>query len=267
MNIEKLIVNLIKNLEIQSILCYGSYAHGLNDDKSDIDLLILVKKEIPTNDIRKRVYASIKNIEVLVIEKNMANWDVSWSPVNDKIIMNNQLIEIGYNTVSWADTVVNKLVVKNQITFPEFPFRPYTFLGLLENSKILYDKDDFIINYLDRIKPMPEKLREEIINEFLPILEESYDELRDYAVRDIGILAYQFQLSRGIDAIVSLLFAVNDMYDPATKRVEPFLFKLKKQPLHLKEFITHVLPRFYEHKSEVIAFFKTCLDFTENNRN
>lgn len=265
MNLDVLTAHLATQIKAQSILCYGSYAQGLDDDQSDIDLLVLVPNEIPSKKIRESCYKNFSNTSIISLEKDMGDWDVSWTPVNDCVQIDNKRIDVGYNTVLWVNHIIDNLINKHQISFAEFSFRPYTFLGLLETAKILYDKDHFISSWLIKIKPMPLMLKKQIIQDFLPILKESRDELRDYAARNIGILAYQFQLFRGLDAMVSLLFAINDTYDPASKRTEKFLLKLKKLPPNLSQFINLFLPRFYDYQQETIHFFDDCIHFIENN--
>lgn len=265
MDLNKFVQHLVREVKPQSIICYGSYAQMLNDDKSDIDLLVLVNNVIPKKHLRGKSYRAISDIKILSLEKNMDNWNPSWTPVNDCLMVENQVIDVGYNTTQWVKCVIKNLILKNQITFKEFPFRPYTFLGLLETCKILYDEDNFITKCLSQIKPIPLALKREIINSCLPILKESYEELIDYSKRDIGILAYQFHLFRGLDALITLLFIVNDAYDPASKRTEAFIFKLKKQPADLTDFINRILPRFYENKNEVLKFLKSSIDFIKKN--
>lgn len=266
MNITDLVNHLVKEFEIQSILCYGSYAQMLQDDKSDIDLLVLMKHSVPSSIIRKSCYSKFHNIKIVSLDEELASrWDVSWTPVNDRFMLMNQPIDIGFNTISWVKTVIEKLIVENKITFAEFQFRPYTFLGMLESSKILYDSNDFVKKCLSQIRPMPPALKDKIIHSFLPTVKESYEELIDYSDRDIGILAYQFHLFRGLDAAIGILFAINEVYDPASKRIESILFNLKKQPPNLSEFINKTLPRFYENKKAVIQFFESYIKFIEEN--
>lgn len=258
--------HLVKEFDVQSILCYGSYAQMLQDERSDIDLLILLKSSILSPQARKKCYDKFSNVHITTLDENLSNrWDVSWTPINDRLMLQTQAIDIGYNTTQWVSSVIDKLIIENKITFDEFPFRPYTFLGLLESSKILYDEDNFIKECLVKIRPMPVKLKKAIIDSFLPILKESYEDLMDYSGRNIGILAFEFQLFRGIDAIIGILFAINEVYDPASKRTEAFLFKLKKQPANLSDFIINILPGFYENQKLVIQFFKESIDFIEKN--
>lgn len=86
----------------------------------------------------------------------------------------------------------------------------------------------------------------------------------DCAERHIGILTFQFHLCLALDALIGIVFAINEVYDPASKRTEKFLFKLKKQPPQLFEFINQILPRFYENKNEVINFFKESIKYIES---
>lgn len=132
-------------MKIESILCYGSYAQAQHDHKSDIDLLVIMPEKIPSSEERDLIYKKIPNISIVSIDKKQADmWDTSWTPINDQVRIEHQLIEVGYNIKSWAMIIIDKLIDKNLITFEEFPFRPYTFLGLLETSKILYDRNNFI---------------------------------------------------------------------------------------------------------------------------
>ena len=264
MIIEQAIPVLVTHLEPQSILLYGSYAQNLQDEKSDFDLLVLLKT-IPVPDTRQDAYEKIPHAKIVemapaALQQNNG-WDNSWSPINDKLLVHGKKVEIGYNTITWVNRVVKKLIVKHQTTFKEFLFRPYTFLGLLESCKILYDHSNFIHKIRSQIRPIPQPLKRAIVQEFFPILLEAHEELKDYALRNIGILAYQFHLFRGIDALIQILFVLNDTYDPALKRMEPFLFKLEKLPTHLEGFVNNVLPRFFEKQKEVSQFLEEAIQF------
>jgi hypothetical protein len=55
--------------------------------------------------------------------------------------------------------------------------------------------------------------------------------------------------------------ALNETYDPAFKRMEPFLFGLKLLPPHFENFILHTLPKFYEKQIEVSDFFEKAINY------
>lgn len=264
MIINDVIPVLAQNLKPQSILLYGSYALNLQDEHSDFDLLIIGKK-LPSSTRRQKIYKNISNAQLIEIDQQVSRqkngWDNSWSPVNDKLQINKYKLDIGYNTIGWVNSVIENLIDEHQITFKKFPFRPYTFLGLLETCEVLYDQENYIQQIQSRIRPIPKPLRNKITQEFLPILLEADQELKDYAKRNIGILSYQFHLFRGIDSLIQILLIQNDVYDPASKRIEVLLFDLKKQPPNLKKFILEILPRFYEKQGEVIKFFEDAIQY------
>lgn len=267
--IDAVISVLINNLHVQAILLYGSYAQNLQDKYSDFDLLVLLK-EIPLPADRKSAYEKIPYAKVIdiaprVVQENNG-WDNSWSPINDKLQVQGKRVEIGYNTTRWVNRIVNNLIVKHKTTCKDFPFRPYTFLGLLEACQVLYDCNHFTQKIRSKIRPIPEPLKKTILKEFFPILLEAQEELKDYTVRNIGILAHQFHLFRGIDALMQILFVLNDVYDPALKKIEPFLFNLKLLPPHFKEFIIHTLPRFYEKQKEVNQFLEEAIHFLQEHK-
>ena len=254
MNINNITNNLATHLGAVAIVCYGSYANGSHDAASDIDLLVLMPDGIPDEKARKTAYSQAK---VLELDKKLAGeWDTFWSPVNDRIEIEGQVIEIGYNTKARVLDVIDKLIHKHDI---HFAFRPYTLLGLLEECRVLYDKEGFIDTCRSMIRPIPTALKQAIIAEFLPKLKESVDDLEDCAKRTIGILAYLFFLERAIDAMIQLLFISNDVYDPASKRTEHKLKALKHLPKDIFVFLNEILPRFYEHKDKIVLFFREIL--------
>ena len=69
-------------------------------------------------------------------------------------------------------------------------------------------------------------MKKNIAKSYLPVLCDCVDDLMDNIQRDIGILAYQFHVFMALDAICQLLWVINDVYDPSSKRTEAYLFKL-----------------------------------------
>lgn len=260
--IHKLISHFGNQLKIESILCYGSYAAGLQDDKSDIDLLILTNK-LPQVSQLQKIYQSLPDVTHFEFI-DLAHWDNSWSLLNSSLSINGIKFDIGFNSTSWVKTIVENLIGKNEISFKEFPFRPYTFLGLLENSLCLYDKNLFISKLKSKIRPFPIALKKAIIKSTLPMLQSSYDDLIDNIERDLGILTYQFHIFMGVDAMCELLWVINDTYDPASKRAEHYLFKLKNLPENFVELITVQLPQSYTQKQQFIVAIGKAKKYIED---
>jgi len=250
-------------MPIESILCYGSYPAGLQDKKSDIDLLIIVDKLPPIENIMD-VYTHLKCIKKVEKKDIDTCFDSSWTLANAQLETHSGLIlEPGFNTKKWINKVIKKTIDEGQITFKEFPFRPYTFLGLLETCTVLYDKNKFISKIKKKIRPFPPKLKKDIIQTNLNILKNSFGDLKDCHERGIGILAYQFHISMALDAAIQVLWALNDIYDPASKRSEYFLFKLNILPDHFEQFLHESLPNCFLKQDEFIKNFEKIVDFIQ----
>ncbi len=264
MDIRDVAKQIATHLNATSILCYGSYAANMHDNKSDIDLLVIMPSEIPDCHTRQLCYEALDGATILELDKsNAGGWDNSWSPVNDRLKIENQIIEIGYNSTSWVLEVIDNLISKHKFRFPAFPFRPYTFLGLLETCQVLFDRDNFASFCLSRLRPMPPELKRAIAREFFPMLQESVQDLIDSSERNVGILTYLFFLERSIDAAIQILFVINDVYDPASKRTEAYLKQLKTIPPNLFFFLEELLPRFYENKEVIGLFFNDFIKFAK----
>ncbi|HET9843093.1 MAG TPA: nucleotidyltransferase domain-containing protein, partial [Gammaproteobacteria bacterium] len=246
-SLNPIIQSLNKEINITAVLCYGSYAEGTQDEKSDIDLLVICDDLIPESSVRYKIYEK-NNGQQIKLQKPHENWETTWTPINDEFLYKGKKIEIGYNLSSWVKDVVNKIVNEGKTTLEDFQFRPYTFLGLLENSVCLFEKENFISLIRKQIRPFPPTLKAEIVKENFSIFNESLEDLEDFNHRDIGLLAFQFMLFRGLDAAIQIIFAINEVYYPASKREEKHLMRLPKLPQGMHELIYDLLPGFFNRK-------------------
>lgn len=237
--------------DVLSVLILGSLAQGTIDKYSDIDLLVILKDSIPSSHQRGKHFYNHKGIEVIKIEKGNTDWNNQWSPVNDKIKYKNIEIDIAYNVKDWVDKVVEKVCKSSNVTIPEFTFRPYTFIGLLKSSIVLYDKGGYIKQIIKRAKVFPKKLKENILKDNISIFKESLGDLTDYSKREnIGNMAFLFHLNMVLDAFLNILFAINEEYDNASKRPENELSKLKKLPKNFKGRINKITEGPFDYKGK-----------------
>lgn len=257
---------LCKEMSPIAILCYGSYAHGMQDEKSDIDLLIFVEK-LPSKSARKRIYKKISAIKILELGNDKNLWESAWTLRNDRLDLDGVKIEPGFNKLNWLKRVISSLLKKNDPAPNSMPFRPYTILGLIEASIVLYEKNFCITNLRKQIRPFPKKLKKAIIAQNYPLFCENYNDLLMNSDRNIGFLAYQFQIGMFFDTVLQLLFVINDVYDPASKRVEAFLAQYKFLPEGFIEFIEQVLPKCYHDRTPLIKYAKKIKVFIEKKLN
>jgi predicted nucleotidyltransferase len=106
--------------DLISIILFGSYARGTATKYSDIDLLIIAKN-LPKRRIDR--YKIIKDIDLEFLKK----YYITLSPI---------LIE----PEELSTKSINPLIY-----------------GILTGHKIIYDKNNFWKNYLERIKPIIKK--------------------------------------------------------------------------------------------------------------
>jgi hypothetical protein len=206
--------------DVRGMLCFGSYAMGTFDACSDVDLYVFCHPAIPGSQARKDAYVKIPGTTHLEIDHVESGPAGRWCPRTDRFRLNDTVMDISWDTVEWISTVVRKVTKESCTSIPELPFRPYTMLGLLETSVILHDPGSMLRNLKSAVRPYPARLKQALVSEGLAIIRASLDELRDCVRRGIGNTAFHFHFERVLDALGTTLFAINERYDPATKRAE-----------------------------------------------
>jgi predicted nucleotidyltransferase len=212
------------------VLCFGSYAVGAQDNHSDIDLYVVCTPALLSAIERQTLLACIPNAVDVQLGHETPGWDNSWSLLSDTLSVAGQRFELSYNTAMWLEAVVDKVMSDGATSLPEMPFRPYTVAGMLANAVMLYDSKGTLAGLIERLYPYPALLKENLLREFWPILHAELADLRDCAMRDIGNTAFLFHLWRACDALIQILFALNEHYDPASKRSEGELARLTCLP-------------------------------------
>ena len=225
------IVESLARLEgVQAILCFGSYAMGTFDEYSDLDLFVFCEPEVVSASERKRVLEGLQGVTYFEESDTAVGWDSQWSPQGNHLRVNGVLFEISYNTMDWIRTVVRRVTQEGATSIPEQKFRPYTMLGLLENGIILYDPCSCLRHLSDCLYPYPTQLKQRLISDSLHTLKDCLAELKDGVKRGLGLTFFHFFFHRMCDALYTLLFALNEKYDPATKRSEIEYEKLSLLP-------------------------------------
>jgi predicted nucleotidyltransferase len=234
--VRKLVLPVVEALtqapSVVGILCFGSYALEVYDEHSDIDLYVLCDPEMMPEAVRRTLLSNIQGVTDLQLHQTHAGWTNQWTPQSDRLLLNRMPIELSYNTKNWVTTVVRQVIEDGALSLPEFTFRPYTLLGLLANAIVLYDPVGVIAQLLARLIPYSAPLKANLIRKNLPILTEWLVDLHDCAMRDFGSSSFLFYLWHICDALDTLLFAINETYDPAAKRSEHELSKLPLLPNH-----------------------------------
>lgn len=223
-----------KQNDVVAMLCFGSYALNTFDQYSDIDLFVVCDLAIMPESTRRDIFRVIPTASDIQLNCTTPGWDDQWSPEADKLKLGQSWLDVSYNTRDWLATVVHKVTTEGAVSIPECTFRPYTILGLLSNAITLYDPQGFIRELRSRLDPYPARLKERLIADNLSILTDRLNELQDCVARDLGNSTFLFHLWHACDAFVSILFALDERYDPATKRPEREFKKLRIAPPDLE---------------------------------
>ena len=216
--------------EVVGIVCFGSYALGTADRYSDVDLLVLCHPSVMPVGTRQTVLATLPATQYYHGQTCEMSWEEPWATVADKVVLEAVTVDIVYQTQAWLTDVVEHVLTTSALSTPAMPFRPYTMLGLLDTGVVLYDPTGILAGLRQRLRPYPAVLKANIVRAYEPLMVAGVAELHDYARRDIGPGAFLFHLVRVMDAMASLLYAVNECYDPATKRGEIALDQLPLLP-------------------------------------
>ena len=215
---------------VVSIVCFGSYALGTADRHSDVDPLVLCHPSVIPAGTRQTVLATLPATQHYHGQACAMGWKAPWAAVADTVVLEAVTVDMVYQTQAWLTDVVDQVLTTGALSTPAMPFRPYTMLGLLDTGVVLYNPAGVMAGLRQRLRPYPAVLQANIVRAYEPLMVAGVAELHDYARRDIGPGAFLFHLVRVMDAMSGLLYAVNECYDPATKRGEIALGQLPVLP-------------------------------------
>lgn len=200
---------------VSAILVFGSVATGHVDEHSDVDMFVICKS-IPKKTIRQKLLSPLS--QCWQFDHSSSN--ELFPTIDEHGVIDNVLVTLHYQNIAWIQGVLDQIINAGAITTRQLPFRPYTLAGLLQRSWLLSDKDALVKQWRDQLAIYPPALKENVIRHFRPILVEQVEELVSNAERGIGSSVFIFNLNWAIDACISILYAINGVYDPADRRAQ-----------------------------------------------
>ena len=206
------IVNEFKRLdEVVAITLAGSCASGSNDTYSDIDIDIIIKKDIP---VEKRENIAKKFSDLMEINNTF------WGPSDEFILRNSSIqVDIAYFNFSWLeDQLVNVLDNYNASL-------GYTtcFWHNVINALIVYDKDNEFKDLQEKYKrKYPLELKKNIINKNYPILKNNFSAYYNQIEKAISrhdLVNINNRVAAFLDSYFDIIFAINEIPHPGEKRL------------------------------------------------
>ena len=201
---------------VSCVYVFGSVATGDADERSDLDITFVCHPDIlPVSD------------RVEALSRIGRSWDFDSATLDNPIwdsldmgLVDGIPVEVHYQTSALISRVLDEVVHDGAISTAMVPFRPYTVAGLIQRAWLLMDKDGRFQTWLEQTKVYPQSLKLNLLRHFIPVLRQTSEEFKLHAERRLGPHGCLFFLTRAADALTSILFAINEVYDPADRRQE-----------------------------------------------
>ena len=224
--------------DVTSVYVFGSVASGHIDDRSDVDISIVCQPAIPSPYDRAALLSTVSHGWRINHESER---NPIWEAF-DKGVVDSIEVEIHWHTASTISEVLDAVINQGAISTERVPFRPYTVASMVQRAWLLRDKEGVFARWRDLTAVYPDRLKQNILNHYVPILRESIAELKSTAERRIGPGIYLFFLFQAMNSLTSVLFAVNELYDPADRWEEKTILPtLPKVPRDFISRFHHIL--------------------------
>lgn len=206
--------------EVTAVYVFGSVASGQADETSDVDITLVCRSSILPVSSRKQLLSLVGS----GVESGWKFDDPTldnplWEAV-DVGTISGIPVEVHYQTAPAVAELLDQVINHGAITTHKVPFRPYTMAALIQRAWLLKDTDGVFHKWHEQIATYPKLLKTNILRHFIPILQDNLAGLQSQAERRLGPLGYHYFLFRCGDALTSILYAVNEIYDPADRRAE-----------------------------------------------
>ncbi len=224
---------------VSSVLVFGSVAYGDVDERSDVNLFVACRPEIISIAERMRLFSQVGSGWRF---GGQLNTNPPFATRDTDGIVDGVSVSLHYQTASWVSNVLREVLLKGELTTRLMPSRPYTLPALFQQGWLLLDKKKVVRKWRDQAQPFPWQLKLNLLRHYVPILHENLEALVADAERHLGSRLFLFHLNHAIDALVSVLFAVNEVYEPGDRRAERNIFPaLERVPRDFLTRFTEVL--------------------------
>ena len=200
---------------VTATFVFGSVASGQVDERSDVDFGVVCDPVALSTSEREGLLSHVGTDWTIPYSSEVPSKDIweAW----DRGTVDGILAEVHYLLVSKVSKVLEHVVNDGAITTQAVPFRPYRIGSLVQRSWVVRDEHGVFERWREQMAAYPLRLKQNILKHNIPILKDAVDELSRSAERRIGPGIILFFLFHGKHALDSIVFALNDMYDPADR--------------------------------------------------
>lgn len=212
-NIFDEIIKIFKRFEdVEAVAIGGSSAAKTNDNKSDIDVYIFIKNDIPVEEREN------------IIKEYSSKYEVGgdYFGAGDEFWVDEigQQLDIMYWNIGWFENVVNNVWNRYQAS------NGYStaFLYTLSNFEIIYNKNKWLSDLKQQIQTeYPTKLQQNIIKRNMMLLYDkpfsSYFEQIEKAVARNDLVSINHRSAAFLASYFDIIFAINKLLHPGEKRL------------------------------------------------
>ena len=206
------LVNEYKRLpEVEAITLAGSGANGRKDNYSDIDIDIIVSKEID-NDRRAQIIKKVSDY--------MEVGNDYWGAGDEFLLRSSDIqVDIAYFEMKWLKEQISNILDKN------IACTGYStcFWHNVKNAVIVYDRNGVFTELQKKCNTAyPEKLKSNIMKKNYPILRRSFSSYYNQitkALRRNDLVSVNHRLAAFIASYFDILFAINEIPHPGEKKL------------------------------------------------
>lgn len=225
---------LTTNKSILSVIVFGSLAQGSVDKSRDIDFLIICRSAIVTMTEREHMLTKVEAAWFFGYQLHdnpvFAHTDIG------ELATENIRINIHYQTTSWVSSVLKEVFACDATTIKQLLDYHNMLMTFLQSGWLLYDKRNVVRKWRESMMSFSKHLKVNILEYFFPRLRQKHEELEKIVRQRLAPWIFLHSLHEVGDALISTLFALNEVYEPEDRRVAyEMLLTLKRVP---KDFFT-----------------------------
>jgi predicted nucleotidyltransferase/transposase-like protein len=202
---------------VSSVLVFGSVAHGDVDERSDVNLFIVCRPEVIPVAESMRLFSQVGSGWHF---GSQLNKKPPFATSDIEGIVDGIPVSLHFQIAAWVSNVLREVLLKGALTTRLMPIRPSTLPALLLRGWLLLDRRKVMRNWRDQAQPFPLQLKLNLLQHYMPLLRENLEELVADSERHLGSRLFLFHLNQAVDALASVLFAVNEVYESGDRREE-----------------------------------------------
>jgi len=238
---------LIAHKSVLSVIVLGALAQGSVDKNTGIDFLIICRSAIMSMNEREQALTQIGGTWLFGCQLHdnrvFADTDIG------ELVTENVQVNIHYQTTSWVSSTLKEVFVRDAMTIKHMPDYHYTFIAFLQRGWLLYDKRNVVRKWRESVVSFHRHLKVNVLEHLIPRLRQSQSELEVSAEHGFGPWVFLHYLDEAVDALISILFALNEVYEPEDRRVaNNNLLILNKVPNAFLKRLTEVLEGPFDDK-------------------